>query len=211
MTSRWIATSRTTSPVAIPSWSWNWPARWRQPSTRPGANTEPFGQPSQWTRIPEIPFTGDGDQFRPLNDDPFLIDFSVDGRDLVDSDMDGLLDAIEDLNENGLADATETNSDNPDSDGDSNLDGDEIRTGTNPLDAASFFSVCIEASTASTFQLSWPSASGATYRVEGSSDMAFGDTVLDNFPASTSGDSTAIEIEMPEGEVRYFFRVRLLP
>ena len=134
---------------------------------------------------PTMNFDGGADADRPFTNDPFEIFFAVEGRDLVDSDMDGLTDAIEDLDQNGLAGSAETNADNPDSDGDSFLDGAEIRTGTDPLDAASFFSVCIEASSSSNLQLSWPSAPGARYRVEGGSDLAFNDTVLDNLPAST--------------------------
>ena len=157
------------------------------------------------------PFTGDGDQFRPLDDDPFQIDFSVDGRDLVDSDMDGLLDAIEDLNQNGLADSAETSADNPDSDGDSFLDGAEIRTGTNPLDANSFFSLCIERFSATSFRLTWPSAPGANYDIQGSRDLSFGTTLEENFPASDTDSSTSIEVEMPLEEDRYFFQIELLP
>ncbi|MGJ8726355.1 MAG: sulfatase-like hydrolase/transferase [Roseibacillus sp.] len=153
----------------------------------------------------------DGDASRPLADDPFLISFAVDGRDLVDSDMDGLLDAIEDLNQDGLVDSTETNSDNPDTDGDSNLDGDEVRTGTNPLDANSFFSLCIERFSATSVLLTWPSAQGARYDIQGSTDFSFDTTLEGNFPASSSASSTSVEVTMPLGEARYFFQVELLP
>ena len=151
------------------------------------------------------------DNLRPFVDDPFLIDFTVDGRDLVDSDMDGLLDAIEDLNRNGLVDNSETSADNEDTDNDSNGDGDEIRTGTDPLDDASVFSLGMENFTASTVLLSWPSAPGATYDIQGSSDFSFLDTLVENVAAFPNGDTTSIEIDIPENETRYFFRVKLNP
>ena len=151
------------------------------------------------------------DDLRPFVDDPFLIDFTVDGRDLVDSDMDGLLDAIEDLNQNGLVDSSETSADNEDTDNDSNRDGDEIRTGTDPLDASSFFSLSMEDFTASTLLLSWPSAPGATYDIQASSDFSFLDIVVEDFAASPDGDTTSVEIDIPENEKHYFFRVQLNP
>jgi hypothetical protein len=55
-----------------------------------------------------------------------------------DTDLDGLLDVVEDANGNGIVDAGETDFLNPDTDGDSFTDGEELAAGTNPLDDTSF-------------------------------------------------------------------------
>ena len=158
--------------------------------------------------------SGDGDAFRPLADDPFLIDFTVDGRDLVDSDIDGLADALEDADGNGLVGVTETDSENPDTDGDQFLDGEELRTGTDPLSRSSYFNLAMLPHTATSLMLTWPSAPGAVYRIEESTDLDSWSTLLDNVPASESGSSTSQEVDIPdtpEAAHKYFLRVELLP
>jgi len=151
------------------------------------------------------------DDLRPFVDDPFLIDFTVDGRDLVDSDMDGLQDAIEDLNQNGLVDLTETNADNEDTDEDSFSDGDEVRTGIDPLDRNSFFRVCIEPYSETSVLLTWPSAPGAAYDIKGSFDLALDQAIAENMPASSTEETTSLEVDMLDNQERYFFQIQLLP
>jgi thrombospondin type 3 repeat protein len=53
---------------------------------------------------------------------------------IVDTDDDGLLDALEDRNLNGIVDANETSPVLPDTDGDGIGDGTEVSVGSNPLD-----------------------------------------------------------------------------
>ncbi|MFC7337129.1 sulfatase-like hydrolase/transferase [Haloferula chungangensis] len=147
---------------------------------------------------------------RPLVDDPFFIDFGTNGLDGIDVDQDGLADAIEDLNQNGLVDFAETDPDDGDSDDDRFSDGDEMRTGTDPLSAASFFQLGIESTTPSSMLLTWPSAPGASYRIEASTDLNDWNPVFDHLPATDSGSSTSQEIDIPESATGYFLRVRLL-
>ena len=151
------------------------------------------------------------DDLRPFVDDPFLIDFTVDGRDLVDSDMDGLRDAIEDLNQNGLVDLTETNADNEDTDEDSFSDGDEVRTGIDPLDRNSFFRVRIEPYSETSVLLTWPSAPGAAYDIKGTFDLALDQAIAENMPASSTEETTSLEVDVLDNQERYFFQIQLLP
>lgn len=151
---------------------------------------------------------------RPLVDDPFVIDFSIDGRDAVDSDDDGLADAYEDLDANGLVGMGETDAEDNDSDDDKYLDGDELRTGTDPLSRASFFNLAMQSYSANSLMLTWPSAPGALYRIEESTNLGSWDTLLNNVPASASGSATSQEVDIPEdpeAAARYFLRVQLLP
>ena len=53
-------------------------------------------------------FNGGDDNDRPFVDDTFFIDFFVDGRNLVDFDMDSLFDFEEDINADGLVNNGET-------------------------------------------------------------------------------------------------------
>lgn len=58
--------------------------------------------------------------------------------DNEDSDDDGLLDGVEDANQNGIVDAGETNPCDRDSDNDGYTDGEEVEAGTDPLDPDSY-------------------------------------------------------------------------
>ena len=53
-------------------------------------------------------FEGGGDENRPFVDDPFLIDYFVNGRNLIDFDLDSLFDFQEDTNADGLVNPGET-------------------------------------------------------------------------------------------------------
>ena len=105
---------------------------------------------------------------RPYTDDPF----AMPSLPSVDIDQDGIADNEEDSNNNGLVDAGETDPDNQDSDRDNTLDGDEVRTGTDPLDPSSFFGADILSRSATEIQMSWPSAPGAFYRIESSTTLS---------------------------------------
>lgn len=159
------------------------------------------------------PFTGDGDEFRPLNDDHFLIDFSVYGYDLVDSDADGLEDALEDADGNGLVSTGETDSDDWDTDGDKTDDFTETRLGLDPLNRNSFFSSQVSAASASSMTLQWPSASGLSFNILHSDDLTIpveNWPVLINVPADAVEATTSYPIDISGDDVQ-FFSVELLP
>ncbi|MDC1198340.1 DUF4976 domain-containing protein, partial [Algibacter sp.] len=117
-------------------------------------------------------FTGDGDAYRPLNDDPFLIDFTVHGYDLVDSDEDGLFDALEDEDGNGLVSTGETSADNADTDGDNTDDFTETRLKLDPLDSNSYFAAQAVSTGSSSLNLTWPSVPGLSFIVLSSEDLS---------------------------------------
>jgi len=144
---------------------------------------------------------------RPYTDDPF----AMPSLPSVDIDQDGIADNEEDSNNNGLVDAGETDPDNQDSDRDNTLDGDEVRTGTDPLDPSSFFGADILSRSATEIQLSWPSAPGAFYRIESSTTLSRWGTELDNIPAEDPGSSTSRTMAISEETSSWFLRSVLLP
>jgi endonuclease/exonuclease/phosphatase family metal-dependent hydrolase len=92
------------------------------------------------------------------------------------------------------------NSLDPDDDNDTQPDTDELAFGTDPLDRASIFRLLLSPSGD---QLSFPGASGIEYTVESSPDLGIW-TELGNF----NGSGQIIEIPIPGGEGRIFYRVR---
>ena len=105
----------------------------------------------------------------------------------------------------------ETDPDNQDSDQDNTLDGDEVRTGTDPLDLSSFFGADILSRSATEIQVSWPSAPGAFYRIESSTTLSGWGTELDNIPAEDPGSSTSRTLAISEETSSWFLRSVLLP
>lgn len=120
---------------------------------------------------------------------------------IPDSDGDGLSDAEEtgtyntdpnlaDSDDDGLADFAEvrTHNTNPlskDSDGDGFYDAYELQTGKSPIEAADKPSLVAEARTA--IEFSFPSATGKTYRVEGSPNLDTWSTVEDGINGTGAG------------------------
>jgi hypothetical protein len=100
-----------------------------------------------------------------------------------------------DTDDDGLA-----NSLDPDDDNDTQTDADELAFGTDPLDAASIFRALLSPSGD---QLSFPGATGIEYTVESSPDLAIW-TELGTFV----GNGQVIEVPIPGGEDRIFYRVR---
>lgn len=129
----------------------------------------------------------------------------------VDSDGDGIPDTQEDPNRNGLQDAGESDPDNADTDGDGTKDGDEIRTGADPLDATSSFRALPCLVGPGVFEIEWPSKPGAFYRVESSGDLAATGWLVeaDNHPAATTAPSTRFTVSVSGDPPRRFFRVVL--
>ena len=100
-----------------------------------------------------------------------------------------------DTDGDGLADSLD-----PDDDNDTQPDTDELAFGTDPLDAGSIFRVLLSPSGD---QLSFPGAAGIGYTVESSSDLGIWievETVL--------GSGQIIEVPIPDGEGRIFYRVK---
>lgn len=143
---------------------------------------------------------------RPYPNDPF----AMPSIPTVDTDGDGIPDNTEDPNANGLVDTGETQPDSSDSDKDGATDGAEVRTGTDPLNATSFFKATPSINASGRFVIAWPSKPGASYRIESSSTMQGNWTlVADNVPANPSGTSTSYDLGLTTSPARNFFRVVL--
>lgn len=114
-----------------------------------------------------------------------------------DEDGDGLSAAAEDRNGNGLVEPGETNTDNPDTDGDGTPDGAKIKTGTDSLKAASYFSATPSLSESGILRLVWPAKPGATYRIEGSEDLlTWSHLIVSGLPATSAGSTTSFEVDI---------------
>jgi arylsulfatase A-like enzyme len=149
--------------------------------------------------------TFDGDS-RPYTDDPF----QSPQLPTVDVDMDGIPDNDEDLNDNGLLDSGETDPENEDSDDDGFPDGAELRTGTDPLDASSFFKLAPLPAASGNFIIEWPSRPGALYLIESSQNLdAAWAPVADDLPADAAGNMTSYDLGPTTSPDRNFFRVTL--
>ena len=127
----------------------------------------------------------------------------------VDVDNDGVPDLTEDANGNGIVDAGETDPDNDNTDGDNLDDGKEAAVGTDPLDKNSYFNATLSKATNGTFQLTWPSAAGASFTIQSSTDGTdWTTTVASNVPASSSGNSTTYNVGAA-GNTPTFYRIKL--
>jgi arylsulfatase A-like enzyme len=150
---------------------------------------------------------------RPLEDDPFVIDFSIDGRDAVDSDEDGLMDALEDLDGDGLVGAAETSSEDWDTDKDNTDDYSELRLNLDPLDASSFFAVQSVSVSEGSMTIQWPSAPGLFFRILASEDLSIPvtdwDIIESNVPAHETLNETTQDFTI--GPSQQFFSIELLP
>jgi arylsulfatase A-like enzyme len=152
---------------------------------------------------------------RPLEDDPFLIDFSVDGRDAIDSDGDGLVDAVEDADGDGLVGASETSADNSDTDGDSTDDYTETLLNLDPLDSNSYFTARIASTGNGTLDLAWPSAPSLFFSVRSSTDLSLPVEDWTVLIPSVEADDTLTEtiqsITIDSDQEKEFYSVELLP
>jgi len=126
--------------------------------------------PATLTVIPDSDGDGlaDADETGTYNTDP----------NLADSDGDGLTDFAEVRTHN-------TNPLSKDSDGDGFYDAYELQTGKSPLNAADKPSLVAEARTA--IEFSFPSATGKTYRIEGSPNLDTWSTVEDGINGTGAG------------------------
>ncbi|MEX1116175.1 MAG: polysaccharide lyase family protein [Akkermansiaceae bacterium] len=124
-----------------------------------------------------------------------------------DSDEDGLPDTWEQTHFKGLS---QTSSGDFDGDGQSN--GSEHLTGTLPSSGTSVFAATITAVGQSQLNLTWPSVSGKTYRVESQSGLFGSWTSVATI--SAAGDpavTTSHTIDRASGELIRFYRVALDP
>jgi arylsulfatase A-like enzyme len=127
----------------------------------------------------------------------------------VDTDGDGAPDNVEDPNRNGLVDPGETDPDNADTDGDGTADGAEIKTGTDPLNATSFFRATSTMSPDGVLSLARPSKPGAFYSIEASMDLAtWPFRIVSGYPAAAGGSMTRYDVDTTHQAGR-FFRVGL--
>jgi hypothetical protein len=152
---------------------------------------------------------------RPLEDDPFYIDFSVDDRADIDSDGDGLTDAEEDLDADGLVGDTETDADATDTDGDGSDDYTEVRLNLDPRDSGEAFYATLAAGTnTSSFTVTWPSAPGTIYNLMTRTNLLSRAGAwlvsVSNIPAATASNTTSRAVDLPD-QSRGFFKVQLLP
>jgi arylsulfatase A-like enzyme len=151
---------------------------------------------------------------RPLEDDPFFIDFSIDGRAVIDSDGDGLTDAEEDPDADGLVGAAETDPDDSDTDGDGSDDRTELRLNLDPCNAGEAFTARMAATGSAFFSLTWASAPGTAYNILAGTNLQ--DAVeswtvaASNIPAHAVSNETSYAVDERE-EDSSFYRVELLP
>jgi hypothetical protein len=143
---------------------------------------------------------------RPYPDDPLIMP----SIPTVDTDGDGIPDNDEDSDFNGLVDPGETQPDSPDSDMDGTNDGAEVRTGTDPLNPASFFRATPSVNASGRFIIAWPSKPGAFYKIESSATLhGSWSAVADNVQANPSGTTTSHDLGPTTSPDRNFFRVLL--
>lgn len=150
---------------------------------------------------------------RPGTDDPFFLPYDVGGRDLIDTDGDGLVDAFEDLDSNGLVNVGETDSDNADTDGDHTDDYTEIRLNLDPLDANAFFAAQLSTANTDILSLTWPSAPGLFFNVLASEDLSTPVADWEVIESNVSAHETLNETtqDLPVDLQQQFFSVELLP
>jgi hypothetical protein len=149
--------------------------------------------------LPTISTTEPPDNVVSIPDDP-----------ATDIDGDGIADRNEDPNRNGLVDPGETNPDSDNTDGDRTPDGDELRTGTDPLDPSSDFTGVLTPDAGGDYSITWPSKPGALYRIETSDTLATGDwsPIEDNVPAHASDPATTHDLPS-RSDPKRFYRVVL--
>lgn len=151
---------------------------------------------------------------RPLEDDPFWIDFAVDAREAVDSDGDGLTDALEDPDADGLLGSSETDPDASDTDGDGSDDRTELRLNLDPRNAGERFSTKIESIDPAALTFTWPSASGTTFNILTTTNLmteaALWPVAASNIPAHAVSNETSQALEVG-GEEEGYYRIELLP
>jgi arylsulfatase A-like enzyme len=127
----------------------------------------------------------------------------------VDVDDDGLADTTEDPDLDGLVDPGETDPDNDNTDGDRTPDGDEVRTGTDPLDPSSDFTGVLTPEPGGGFTITWPSKPGASYEIRTSDDLAdWPAPPLATVPAADPGTTTTYILPATT-DPRRFYRVGL--
>jgi len=126
----------------------------------------------------------------------------------VDLDADGIPDNLEDINRNGLVDAGETDPNNNNSDGDNINDGDELRIGTDPLDANSHFHLTPKSLADNTLKITWPSAPGSMFTIRRSNNLNDWSVIVATGIPASSGSETSYNLGQVS-DSNTFFRVEL--
>jgi hypothetical protein len=106
---------------------------------------------------------------------------------------------VPDHDQDGIPDA-----DDPDDDNDGMPDAEEIAFGSDPLDAASKFSLSLARTAAGSIELRFPGASGIVYTVQESEDLVSWQT-----RSVHTGAGDEILITIPADTSRGFFRIRV--
>jgi arylsulfatase A-like enzyme len=151
---------------------------------------------------------------RPGTDDPLFIPYDVDGRDTVDSDGDGLVDALEDIDSDGLVSATETGADASDTDDDGSDDYTEQRLNLDPRNGHEAFTARMAVAEGSTFRLIWPSVNGTYFNILASTNLQ---DDVENWQVAVpnvSADAVSNETSRVMGNLgpgSSFYRIELLP
>jgi hypothetical protein len=142
-----------------------------------------------------------------IDDDPDGDELTTDqeialGTDPLKYDTDG----------DGLSDGDEVNiyHTNPlvaDTDGDGMSDGQEVIAGTDPNDPSSVFQITSIQFADGTITLTWPSATGKSYSVYGTTDLSWNDfTTLTNGVAATPPTNSFADVP-PASLPNFFYRV----
>jgi arylsulfatase A-like enzyme len=149
---------------------------------------------------------------RPLEDDPFYIEFGVDGRAAIDSDGDGLTDEQEDPDADGLVGETETDPDNADTDGDGSDDYAEIRLNLDPRSADERFSAQMVLISPYSLEFTWPSAFGTYFNILSTTNLMtpveLWTVAASNIPAHAVLDETSQAVLLPD-DAKGFYRIEL--
>ncbi|MGJ8677041.1 MAG: sulfatase-like hydrolase/transferase [Akkermansiaceae bacterium] len=150
---------------------------------------------------------------RPGTNDTFLLSYNEDGRDTVDSDGDGLVDMLEDLDGDGLVSSGETSADDSDTDKDNTNDYAELRLNLNPLDPNLYFATHVSSLDLSNISLSWPSSPGLFFNILTSDDLSTPTSDWTILIPGVEADGSLYETiqEIPIDATRKFFSIELLP
>jgi hypothetical protein len=129
----------------------------------------------------------------------------------LDLDMDGRIDADEDVNANGLRDAGETDPDDADTDDDGSDDHTEVRLGLDPLDPGEAFTLWFNGITGNDISLRWPSAPGTLFNIRSTTNLSTAaelwSVVATNVPAHAVESETSRVLN--SGDKRRFYKVEL--
>lgn len=99
-----------------------------------------------------------------------------------------------------------------DTDGDGSADGEELRSGTDPLDPTSRFAVTAFSPSVNGWTIDWSSVPEKAYRIQRSNDISFGNyDVIESAIPGTPPSQTFTDTTVPPDQERVFYRIELEP